>query len=127
MRDFYDGLVLLHGGMSDGVALRAAVTLGADLSYMGTRFIAAAESTASDAYRSVLIGSDIDDVRLTRAFTGLPANFLRPAIAAPAWTPATWMKRSPPKSRTPSTAAVTRLPGRNGGRSCSAPATLSRR
>ena len=82
VRDFYDGPVLLSGGIADGVALRAAVTLGADLGYMGTRFIAAAESMASDAYRAMLIDSDIDDVLLTRAFTGLPANFLRPAIAA---------------------------------------------
>lgn len=82
VRDFYDGPVLLSGGIADGVALRAAVNLGADLGYMGTRFIAAAESMASDAYRAMLIDSDIDDVLLTRAFTGLPANFLRPAIAA---------------------------------------------
>jgi nitronate monooxygenase len=82
VRDFYDGPVLLSGGIADGVALRAAVTLGADLGYMGTRFIAAAESMASDAYRALLIDCDIDDVLLTRAFTGLPANFLRPAIAA---------------------------------------------
>jgi nitronate monooxygenase len=82
VRDFYDGPVLLSGGIADGVALRAAVTLGADLGYMGTRFIAAAESRAADAYRAMLIDCDIDDVLLTRAFTGLPANFLRPAIAA---------------------------------------------
>jgi nitronate monooxygenase len=82
VRDFYDGPVLLSGGLADGVALRAAVTLGADLGYMGTRFIAAAESMAADAYRAMLIDCDIDDVLLTRAFTGLPANFLRPAIAA---------------------------------------------
>jgi nitronate monooxygenase len=82
VRDFYDGPVLLAGGISDGVALRAAVTLGADLGYMGTRFIAAAESMASAAYRTMLIDSDSDDVLLTKAFTGLPANFLRPAIVA---------------------------------------------
>jgi nitronate monooxygenase len=82
VRDFYDGPVLLSGGIADGVALRAAVTLGADLGYMGTRFIAAVESMASDAYRAMLVDSDIDDVLLTRAFTGLPANFLRPAISA---------------------------------------------
>jgi nitronate monooxygenase len=82
VRDFYDGPVLLSGGIADGVALRAAVSLGADLGYMGTRFIAAAESMAADAYRAMLIDCDIDDVLLTRAFTGLPANFLRPAIAA---------------------------------------------
>ena len=82
VRGFYDGLVLLAGGISDGVALRAAVILGADLGYMGTRFIAASESMASDAYRAMLAGSDIDDVMLTRAFTGLPASFLRPAVVA---------------------------------------------
>ena len=82
VRGFYDGPVLLAGGISDGVALRAAVTLGADLGYMGTRFIAASESMASDAYRTMLAGSDIDDVMLTRAFTGLPASFLRPAVVA---------------------------------------------
>jgi nitronate monooxygenase len=82
VRDFYDGPVLLAGGIADGVALRAAVTLGADLGYMGTPFIAAAESMASDAYRAMLIDSDLDDVLLTRAFTGLPANFLRPAVVA---------------------------------------------
>jgi nitronate monooxygenase len=49
---------------------------------MGTRFIAATESMASDAYRTMLINSHIDDVLLTRAFTGLPASFLRPSIAA---------------------------------------------
>lgn len=82
VRGFYDGPVLLAGGISNGVALRAAVTLGADLGYMGTRFIAASESMASDAYRAMLVGSDIDDVMLTRAFTGLPASFLRPAVVA---------------------------------------------
>jgi nitronate monooxygenase len=82
VRGFYHGPVLLAGGISDSVALRAAVTLGADLGYMGTRFIAASESMASDVYRAMLIGSDIDDVMLTRAFTGLPASFLRPAVIA---------------------------------------------
>jgi nitronate monooxygenase len=82
VRAFYHGPVLLAGGIADGAALRAAVTLGADLGYMGTRFIAASESMASDAYRAMLVGSDIDDVMLTRAFTGLPASFLRPAVVA---------------------------------------------
>jgi len=82
VREFFDGPVALAGGISDGVALRSAIEHGADLGYMGTRFIAASESMASDHYRGMLVGSDIDDVMLTRAFTGLPTSMLRPAIVA---------------------------------------------
>jgi nitronate monooxygenase len=88
VREFFDGIVVLAGGISDGVALRAAVTLGADLAYMGTRFIAAAESMAGAGYRSMLVRSTLDDITLTSAFTGLPANMLRPAIVAAGLDPA---------------------------------------
>lgn len=46
---------------------------------MGTRFIATRESLASDDYRQMLVDSAIDDVLLTRGFTGLPASFLAPS------------------------------------------------
>jgi nitronate monooxygenase len=82
VRDFFDGPLVLAGGISDGTALRAAIELGCDLGYMGTRFIATEESMASDAYRALLIECSMDDVMLTRAFTGLPTNMLRPAIVA---------------------------------------------
>lgn len=81
VRAFHDGPLVLGGGVSDGVALRAAQVLGCDLAYMGTRFIATHESMASDAYRRMLVESTADDVLLTRAFTGLEANMLRPSIA----------------------------------------------
>ncbi|HTK62544.1 MAG TPA: nitronate monooxygenase [Pseudonocardia sp.] len=82
VREFFDGIVVLAGGISDGVALRAAVTLGADLAYMGTRFIAASESMAGEEYRDMLVSSTLDDITLTSAFTGLATNMLRPAIEA---------------------------------------------
>jgi nitronate monooxygenase len=82
VRDFFDGIVVLAGGIADGVALRAAVTLGADLGYMGTRFIVATESMAGANYREMLVASTLDDIQLTKAFTGLPTNMLRPAIRA---------------------------------------------
>lgn len=82
VREFFDGPVVLAGGLSDGVALRAALELGADLGCIGTKFIAAQESSASDHYRRQLIDCSLDDVLLTRSFTGLPANFLRPTVAA---------------------------------------------
>lgn len=80
VRRFFDGPVVLGGGVSDGYALRAAQVLGCDIAYMGTRFIATDESGASDHYKSMLVSSTADDVVLTRAFTGLPTSILRPAI-----------------------------------------------
>ena len=82
VRAFFDGPIVLAGGLSDGASLHAAEVLGCDLGYMGTRFIATRESMASGAYKRMLVESSLDDIQLTRAFTGLQANFLRPSIAA---------------------------------------------
>lgn len=82
VRQFFDGPLVLAGGMSDGHALRASLALGCELAYMGTRFIATRESMASDAYKSMLVNSSADDILLTRAFTGLQTNMLRPSIVA---------------------------------------------
>lgn len=80
VRAIFDGPVVLAGGMSDGVALKAATVLGCDLGSMGTRFIATRESLGSEPYKDMLRRSSLDDVLATRAFTGLPANFLKPSI-----------------------------------------------
>jgi nitronate monooxygenase len=88
VRGIFAGPIVLAGGISDGHALKAARVLGCDLAYMGTRFIGTRESMASDAYRAMLVASTIDDVMLTSAFTGLPANMLRPSIEAAGLDPA---------------------------------------
>jgi nitronate monooxygenase len=82
VRAFFDGPLALAGGISDGHALRAALELGADLAYMGTRFIASRESMAAGDYKAMLVDSSLDDVVLTPAFTGLPASILAPSIRA---------------------------------------------
>jgi nitronate monooxygenase len=82
VRAFYAGPLVLAGGISDGYALLAAEVLGCDLAYMGTKFIATRESLAKDAYKDMLVGGSADDILLTRAFTGLETNMLRPSIAA---------------------------------------------
>lgn len=82
VRAMFDGPIVIAGGMIDGAAIRAARVLGCDLAYVGTRFIAASESLASDAYRDMLVRSTMDDVLTTRAFTGLDANMLRPSLIA---------------------------------------------
>jgi nitronate monooxygenase len=82
VRAFFDGPVVLAGGISDGHALRAAEALGCDLAYMGTKFIATRESMADISYKEMLVGSSADDILLTTAFTGLQTNMLRPSIEA---------------------------------------------
>jgi nitronate monooxygenase len=82
VRRFFDGPLVLAGGIGDGQALAAALALGCDLGYMGTRFIATTESMAASDYKRMLVDSDADDVLLTRAFTGLQTNMLRPSIVA---------------------------------------------
>src|SRR4051794_22365382 len=82
VRALFAGPIVLAGGISDGVALRAAEVLGCDLAYMGTRFIATRESMADERYKEMLVASSADDVLLTSAFTGLPTSMLRPSIVA---------------------------------------------
>ncbi len=89
VRDFFDGPIVLAGGISDGHALFAATALGCDLAYMGTKFIAAAESMAPPAYKEMLTASELDDVVLTSAITGLPTNMLRPSLVAAGLDPDT--------------------------------------
>ncbi|CAG0987630.1 nitronate monooxygenase [Anaerolineae bacterium] len=80
VRSFYEGTVILAGGIADGCGLRAAELLGADLAYLGTRFVATRESMAPDEYKHMLVDSNMDDVMSTRAFTGLDSNMLKPSI-----------------------------------------------
>lgn len=82
VRQFWDGPIALAGAISDGKAVRAAEVMGADIAYMGTRFISARESLAADAYRDMLVASGAEDIVLTDAFTGVPANFLIPSLVA---------------------------------------------
>ena len=89
VRALFDGPIVLAGGLSDGVALKAATVLSCDLGSMGTRFIATRESLGSDPYKQMLTHSSLDDVMTTRAFTGLPANFLRPSVVLAGLDPAT--------------------------------------
>lgn len=80
VREFFDGTLVLGGAISTGRAVRAAETLGADLSYMGTRFIACPESLANDHYRDLLVRSRVDDVTATAAVTGVLCSWLTESL-----------------------------------------------
>jgi len=76
VREMFDGTILMAGSISTGAAIRAAEILGADLAYMGTRFIATQESMAEDAYRTMLVEGTSDDLMFTGKIAGVPANWL---------------------------------------------------
>ncbi|WP_223262761.1 NAD(P)H-dependent flavin oxidoreductase [Sphingobium sp. SCG-1] len=82
VRKFYDGPVVLGGGIGDGHGVAAAIALGADMVYMGTRFIASAESMAGDAYKRSVVDAELSDIVYTNAISGLPANFLSSSLVA---------------------------------------------
>ena len=80
VRRFFDGIVVLAGALCTGAAIRAAEIAGADLADIGTLFIAARESLAADDYRQMVVEAGVDDLVLTKAFTGASAYYLRRSI-----------------------------------------------
>lgn len=80
IREIYSGAIILSGAMSTGADVLAAQALGADLAYLGTRFIATVEANASDAYKQMLIDSRAEDIVYTSLFSGIPGNYLRGSV-----------------------------------------------
>ena len=80
VREFYKGLIVLSGCISNGSHIKASITLGADLCYMGTRFIPCNESLASDENKSMILNSSYNDLRLSNLFTGADAYYLKDSI-----------------------------------------------
>ncbi len=80
--EFFDGILILAGAIGDGHAVRAAEILGAELSYMGTRFIATEESIAFDPFKQMIVDADFSDLILTNSFSGADAYYLRQSIVA---------------------------------------------
>ena len=82
VRRFFDGIIQLAGGVASGEGIAAAELLGADMVCMGTRFIATQESGVAPGHKQMLADAALSDVLWTDAICGIPANFLKPSIAA---------------------------------------------
>lgn len=80
IRQWYTGTLILSGCLSRGSDVAAALMMGADLGYMGTRFIATREAMASDGYKTMLTQSSAKDIVYTPAISGVPASFLLPSL-----------------------------------------------
>lgn len=71
--------VVAAGGIVDGRGLAAALSLGADGIWVGTRFIATPEAQAVPGYKEALIGLHEDGTVITRAYTGKTCRVVRNA------------------------------------------------
>jgi len=90
MRSFFDGTILLSGCLSTGRDVASAMQMGADLAYLGTRFINTEESQADDDYKRMIIESGTNQIIYTAAVSGVPANFLRPSLETMGITKEMW-------------------------------------
>lgn len=79
-RKIFDGALVLAGGMSTGRDVAAAIVAGADLVYMGTRFLATRESNIPEGYREMILASAAGDITATAALSGNPASFLNGSL-----------------------------------------------
>lgn len=80
VRGFFDGTIILSGCLSTGSDVAAALMMGADFAYMGTRFINTTEAMAPDAYKDMIIDSGSADIVHTPAVSGIPANFMTKSL-----------------------------------------------
>ena len=94
VREFWDGPLILGGGIATGRGIRSARALGVDLAYLGTRFLASRESMAAEGYKQMVIDSTVDDIVCSDAITGVAANWLRASLQAAGLDPNNMPKKA---------------------------------
>jgi len=87
VRKLTDGLVIVGGGIADGQGVAGAVAAGADMVYMGTRFIATQESLAGEDYKRMVVEANVDDLLVSASITGTPASWLKPSLRRVGYDP----------------------------------------
>ena len=92
IRTFFKKTILLSGCISNGRDIASALQMGADLAYMGTRFINTKESLADEDYKNMIINSTADDIIYTAVVSGVKANFIKQSLEAMGITEDDWSK-----------------------------------
>ena len=80
VKEWFDGTIILSGSIADGYGVAGALAMGADLAYLGTRFVASAEGNAVDAYKQMIVDSSSDDIVYSNLFSGVHGNYLAGSI-----------------------------------------------
>ena len=97
VRRFFKGPIVLSGAISTGDAILAAQAMGADLAYIGTRFLATPEASVPDRYKDEILKSKAADIIYTDLFSGVHANYLKHSVVAAGYDPANLPKSDPSK------------------------------
>ena len=90
VKKVFDKKIVLSGCLSTGNDIASALQMGADMAYMGTRFINVNESMADEAYKKMIIDSSAEDIVYTAAVSGVNASFLRPSLESMGITEKHW-------------------------------------
>jgi nitronate monooxygenase len=80
LRQFFDNTILLAGSLSNGQDIAAAEMMGADMAYMGTRFLTSQEADVVEEYQEMIINSSSSDIVYTPKISGVNASFIRQSI-----------------------------------------------
>jgi nitronate monooxygenase len=95
VRRFFDGPIVLSGAISSGDAVLAAQAAGADLAYLGTRFLATPEASVPERYKEELLRSAAADIVYTDLFSGVHGNYLKHSVEAAGFDPLNLPKSDP--------------------------------
>jgi nitronate monooxygenase len=97
VRRFFDGPIVLSGAIATGDAILAALASGADLAYIGTRFLATPEASVPERYKEEILKAAASDIVYTDLFSGVHGNYLKHSIVAAGFDPANLPKSDPSK------------------------------
>jgi len=97
VRRFYDGPIVLSGAITSGDAILAAQAAGADLAYIGTRFLATPEASVPERYKEEILRASAADIVYTDLFSGVNGNYLRHSVVAAGYDPLNMPKSDPKK------------------------------
>ena len=87
VREWFDGTILLSGAIGDGFCIASAQAMGADLAYIGSRFIATKEANAVEDYKQMVVDCAANDIVYSSYFSGVNGNYLKPSIARAGMNP----------------------------------------
>lgn len=97
VRRFFDGPIILSGAIATGDAILAALAAGADLAYIGTRFLATPEASVPERYKEEILKAHAADIVYTDLFSGVSGNYLRHSVVAAGFDPLNLPKSDPKK------------------------------
>jgi nitronate monooxygenase len=97
VRRFFNGPIILSGAIASGDAILAALAAGADLAYIGTRFLATPEASVPERYKEEILKAHAADIVYTDLFSGVNGNYLKHSVVSAGFDPLDLPKSDPKK------------------------------